>query len=142
MNINIEIIATAASILSEETLFVCLIDSTLKLNLFVPELTTDVDVSSLSSHTETNNKSTLNEFVRIMSQNFSILAGTWLGLITVDDEVGRTTIGNLGHEGVFKSGGETSTTTTAQTRLLDLVNNPIGSVKKDLLSLVPITLYF
>jgi hypothetical protein len=98
LNINIKIISTAASILSKEALLVCLIYRSLELDLLIPEFTTNVNVGSFSSHTETNNKSTFHKLMRVVSENFSVFAGTWLRLITVDDEVRRSAIRYLGHE--------------------------------------------
>ena len=115
MNVDIEIVAAAARILSEESLSVSLINCTLELDLLIPKLTTNVDVGSLCSHTESDNKSTLNELVRVMPKDFSILASTRLGLISVDNEVRGATIGNLGHERVLESSGETGATTSTET---------------------------
>ena len=64
-------------------------DSLFNLESFIPELTSAVDVSSLSSHSETNDKSTFNKLMRVMSQDFSIFASSWLGLISVNDEIRR-----------------------------------------------------
>jgi len=87
LNINIEVIATSASILSNEALLVCLINSSLKLDLLIPEFSSHVNVSCFGSHTESDKKCAFNEFMRVMSQNFSIFASSWLGLVTINDEI-------------------------------------------------------
>jgi len=48
-------------------------------------------------------------------------------------------IGNLGHEGVLESGGESSTTTSSESRLLDLIDDPVLAHGENLLGLVPVT---
>lgn len=87
VDIDIKVIARIACILSEEALGIGFVDSTLQLNLFVPELTTNVDVSSFGTHGEANNKSSFNEFVGIVSHDFTVLASTWLRFVSVDHQV-------------------------------------------------------
>ena len=87
MSVHIEIIARAASILAEETFVVRLLDGLLKLETFIPKLTTHVDVSSLCSHTEAHDQSTFDEFMWVMSQNLTILACSRLRFVSVDYQV-------------------------------------------------------
>ena len=87
MHNDIKVVATATGILSDKTLGVGLINSFLKLQLLVPELTTYVDVRSLGPHTEADDESTLNKLVRVMSEDLSVLASAWLGLIRIDHQV-------------------------------------------------------
>ena len=91
MSIDIEVIATAASILAEEALVISLLDRTLQLKSLIPELASDVNVRGLGAHGETNEKRTLDELVRIVSKDFSVLAGAGLRLISVDDQIGGST---------------------------------------------------
>jgi hypothetical protein len=67
LDVNIEIVATSASIFANEALSISFINCPLKLNLLVPEFTANIEVGSLSSHAETNDESTLDKLVRIMS---------------------------------------------------------------------------
>jgi len=55
---------------------------------FIPELSTDINVSSSCTHGKTYNQSSFDELVRIVTQNLSVLASARLGLISVNDEVG------------------------------------------------------
>lgn len=87
MHNDIKVVATATGILSDKTLGVGLINSFLKLQLLVPELSTHVDVRSLGPHTEADDESTLNKLVRVMSEDLSVLASAWLGLIRIDHQV-------------------------------------------------------
>ena len=84
MNNNIEVIARAAGVLTKETLLVGLIYGTLELVNLVPELTTDIDIGSLGAHTETNNKGTFDKFVRVMTHDLTVFAGSRLGFISID----------------------------------------------------------
>lgn len=88
MNVDIKVIATSTCVLSDQSLSIGFLDCSFELKSFEPELSSDVNVCSLCSHGKTNDESSLDEFVRVMSQNFSILAGTWLGLISVDNQIG------------------------------------------------------
>jgi hypothetical protein len=98
MNIHIEVISTIAGIFTDETLGIGFVNRSLELNLFVPKLSSYINVSSFSFHGKTNEKCAFNEFVRVVSENFSVFAGAWLRLITVDDEVRRSAVRYLGHE--------------------------------------------
>jgi hypothetical protein len=85
VDVDIEIVATAACVLSQETLSVGLLDCTLKLVDLIPELTAYVNISGLSAHGETDNQRTLDELVRVVTQNLSVLASTRLRLVRVDN---------------------------------------------------------
>ena len=140
MNINVKVIATSASILSNEALLICFIDSPLELDLLVPELASHVEVGGLRSHAESDHECALDELVGVVSQNFSIFTCAGLGLVPVDHQVGGTAVGHLRHEGVLEAARETCTATTSETRLLNLVNNPVWTVKENVLRLMPVTL--
>lgn len=78
VNINIKVISSTASVLTEESLSISFIDCLLKLYLLIPELASNIDVSSLSTHAETNDECTFDKFVRVVSHDLSIFASTWL----------------------------------------------------------------
>jgi hypothetical protein len=63
------------------------VDSSLELVGFKPEFTSDINICSFGSHGETDNESTFDELVRLVSENFSIFTGSWLGLVSIDNEV-------------------------------------------------------
>lgn len=162
VDVNVEVVAGAASVLADETGLVCLLDSALEDSSLVVELATDVDVrggalmkrvlaagniclsASLSTyvHGASGDQTALNELVGILPHNLTVLAGTRLTLVGVDDQVsgGVALLPTLGvHEGPLHATGETSTTTTTKTRGLDLRNDPVISLENHLLSLVPVT---
>ena len=87
MDNNIEVVATATGILADKTLSVGLINGFLELDLLIPELATNVNVGGLGSHSKTDDEGSLYELVRIVSQDFSVLARSWLRLIRVDHQV-------------------------------------------------------
>jgi hypothetical protein len=78
MDIDVEVIATSAGVLAEESSLVGFIDCLLQLKSLVPELTSNVDVSGLGTHGEPNTESALYELVWIVTQYLSILASTRL----------------------------------------------------------------
>jgi len=84
MHYDIEVEATVAGVFAQQALCVGLVDSALKLDLLVPELTANINVGSLGTHAEANDKSALDQLVRVVSQNLAVLAGAWLRLISVD----------------------------------------------------------
>ena len=78
MSVDIEVIATSASVFTKEALIVGLLDCSLELKSLVPELTSNVDVCCLGSHSKADNKSAFDKLVWIVSEDFSVFAGTWL----------------------------------------------------------------
>lgn len=88
MSVDVEVIATSACVLSNKALLVSLGDGSFDLESLVPELASDVDIGSLGSHSVADNEGALDELMWIVSQNFSVLASSRLGLISVDDQIG------------------------------------------------------
>ena len=91
MNVDIKVIATSTSVLSDKSLVVGFLNSSLELESLEPEFTSDVNIGGLCSHGETNDEGSFYEFVRVISQNLSVLAGSRLRLISVDNQVGGST---------------------------------------------------
>ena len=107
----------------------------------MPKFTPNVDVGSLGPHGEADHQRPLDQFMRIASQNLSILASARLRLVRVDDQVARPLLGgHLRHEGVFQSRGETGATATPEPRELNLIDDPIGPIGDDVLGAVPVAL--
>ena len=61
-----------------------------------------------------------------------------LGLLIILDGY-LPSVGLFGHEGVFEAGGESSTSSATKSRLLNLVDDPVGPHRQYFLCLVPIT---
>ena len=98
--------------------------------------------SSTHVHGTASNKTSLNQLVRVLPHDFTILASTGLALVGVDDQVSRggTVLPALGvHERPLHSTRETSTAASSQTGGLDLGDDPVVSLDDHLLGLVPVT---
>ena len=78
MDVYIKVVATSAGVLAEETFLVSFCNGLFKLETFEPELSSHVNVCSLGAHRETNAESALDKLVGVVSQDLSVLAGTWL----------------------------------------------------------------
>src|SRR5690606_15823576 len=68
----------------------------------------------------------------------AILAGAWLRLVCVHDEIMRAAVGLLRHEGPFEAGRKARAATAAQTRLLHFVENPVAALRDDFGGAIPI----
>lgn len=93
-------------------------------------------------HGTASNKTSLNKLVRVLPHDLTVLAGTRLALVSVDNQVSRggAVLPALGvHEGPLHSTGETSTTASSQTGGLDLGDDPVMSLDNHFLGLVPVT---
>lgn len=97
MSIDIEVVARATSVLTKETLGIGLLNRSLELEALVPKLTTAVDVGGLGTHAESDNEGAFDKFVGVVTEDFSVLASTRLGLISIDDEVRRSVNVSVGN---------------------------------------------
>src|SRR5690606_13763028 len=71
-------------------------------------------------------------------QDVAVLAGAGLGLVGVDDEIGRPAVALLGHEGPFQPGREAGAAAAAQAGRLHLVDDPVPPPAEDVLGAVPL----
>ena len=92
MNTYIEIISGATSILTNQSLSVSFFDCLSQFIGFKPELSSNVDIRSFGSHSEAHNKSAFYQFVRIVPQDFSVLASARLRLVRINNKIGRTMV--------------------------------------------------
>ena len=67
------------------------------------------------------------------------LASSRLSFISIHDQVLGSAITGLVHEGPLHTGGESGSTSTSQSRSLDLIDDPVCSLLNNLLGLVPLT---
>ncbi len=139
-DIDIKVVAGTARVLANEALLIGLSDGAIKAVGLVPELSTNVDVSSLGTHGETSNETAFDKLVGIVAHNLTIFARAGLGLISVHDEVVWATIRDLGHERPFEAGRETGTTATTKAGGLDFVHDPVAAHVQKVLCAVPVTL--
>lgn len=87
VDVNVEVVTRTAGVLANETLLVSLLNGPLEDSGLVVELAADVDVGGCAVHGTTGNKTSFNQLVRVFSHNLTVLAGAWLALVGVDDEI-------------------------------------------------------
>lgn len=145
MDVDVKVVAGAAGVLTDEALLVCLLDGALEDGGFVVEFATDVNVCGSAVHGTTSDQTSLDQLVWVLAHNLTVLAGSGLTLVSVDDEVAglgvlvpvlevheRLCVANQrcfcvlclvlfmsGGAYPFHAGGETSTATTSEAGCLD-----------------------
>lgn len=79
--------------------------------------------------------------MRVVAEDFSVLACTWFGLVGVYHKVARPLLrSHLWHKRVFEPTGETCSSTATQPWSLNFWYDPVGTVKQNIFSSVPVTL--
>ncbi|WPK23735.1 hypothetical protein PUMCH_000980 [Australozyma saopauloensis] len=142
VDVDIKVVTGATSVLTNQASLVSLVDGLLQHNGFVIELTTDVNVGGSSVHTSTSQQTALNQLVRVLSDDLTILTGTRLTLIGINDQVTRTWVlvpSWRVHERPLETRWETSASTASQAGFLHLVDDPLVTLQDDLFCFVPIT---
>lgn len=91
----------------------------------------------MRAHGETGDHAAFDQRMRIVAQDFAVLAGTGLGFVGVDDEIMRTAVVFLRHEGPLETRREACATTTTKAGSLHLVDDPVTTLFDDLLGTVP-----
>ena len=148
VEVDVEVVTGVARVLANETIGVGLIDGLLYVLCLLVELATNVDVCSTGVHSSTGDQAAFDEFVGITTHNFTVFACPWFTFISIHDQVSRSgqteyfcqtptkTVGSqktlprvllpvrLVHEAPFETGREAGTSSTAETRVFDGLNNP------------------
>ena len=122
VDVDVEVVAGATGVLSDETSLVGLLDSTLKNSGLVVELATDVNVGGSAVHGTASDQTSFEQLVGVLAHNLTILAGSGFTLIGVDYQVaGLVVLVPVleVHEGPLHTRGETSATTSTETGGLD-----------------------
>ena len=130
---DVEVVSRSAGVATDEAGGVGLVDGLVEDDGLVEVFATDVDVGGTGAHGVTGEEAALDELVRVLSHDLPILAGAGLGLVGVDDKEGGPTVGLLGHEGPLEAGGEAGAAAAAEAGVLDLLDDPVGSLPHDLL---------
>merc|ERR1719195_2111452 len=138
MHKEVEVIAGATGVGSQEASVVGLSDGLLQVRGLVVELSSDVDVASPGSHGGASHQTALNKSVRVVPHDLAVLASSRLALVSVDHQVLGAAVVWLVHEAPLEAAGEASTTPPSQTAGLDLVDDPLATLLHDLLGLVPL----
>src|SRR5262249_19620366 len=114
-----------------------LVDRDLEILRFERKLAANVDVGGDRAHGEAGDQAALDQHMRVEPHDLAVLAGAGLGLVGIDDEIGRTPVRLLGHERPLETGRETGATAAAQIRSLDLIDDAVAALGEDVLGAVP-----
>lgn len=87
VDVDVEVVAGTAGVLADQASLVGLVDSPLENGSFLVKFTTDVDVSGVGVHGTADDEATFDELLGVFAHDFTILAGSGLTLIGIDDEV-------------------------------------------------------
>mmetsp|Transcript_3204 Transcript_3204/g.6113 ORF Transcript_3204/g.6113 Transcript_3204/m.6113 type:complete len:562 (+) Transcript_3204:1383-3068(+) len=138
---DVELVAGAAGVVAQHPGGVRLLDRRLHGLELVVELAAAVDVGRARAHREPGDEGALDQLVRLEAHDLAVLARSRLRLVGVDDDVRRAAVrrGALGHERPLEAGGEPGATAAAQSGLLDLVDNPIRTLPKEVFGPVVVT---
>src|ERR1700691_3237190 len=101
------------------------------------ELAADVDVTGMHPHRAARDQTSFDEQMRIVPHDLAVLAGAGFGLVSVDDEIARTTLGLFWHERPFDAGRESGTATPALAGCFHLVDDSVAAFFQDCLGAVP-----
>merc|ERR1719295_45124 len=136
---DVKVVAAAASVLPQKALVVSLFDGNLEVCCLVVEFSSGVNVCGPCAHGTSCDQASFNQLVGVVTHNLSVLASSWLSFVCVNDEVLWSAVVWLVHEGPLHARGEAGAAPTPQTAHFDLVDDPVGALVHDLLSLVPVT---
>ncbi len=137
MDVEVEVPARSAGVLAEQAGVVGLLDGGDQVLRLVVELAAHVDVAGVGAHREAGDQATFDQQVRIVTHDVAILAGARFGFVGVHDEIVRTILYLLRHEGPLHAGREAGAATAAQAGFLHLVDDPVDALVEDCLGVVP-----
>ncbi len=137
MDDDVDVVAKLV-VLAEQTVVIALVDRSLQGFALAHEFAADIDEGMMRAHGEGGDDAAFDQGVRIMAHDLAVLAGAGLRLVCVDDEVMRTTIRFLRHEGPLETGREACAAATAKAGGLHLVDDPVTALFEDLLGAVPV----
>eukprot|EP00227_Mantoniella_beaufortii_P011202 CAMPEP_0197590548 /NCGR_PEP_ID=MMETSP1326-20131121/11475_1 /TAXON_ID=1155430 /ORGANISM="Genus nov. species nov., Strain RCC2288" /LENGTH=441 /DNA_ID=CAMNT_0043155651 /DNA_START=195 /DNA_END=1517 /DNA_ORIENTATION=- len=138
VDVDVEVDAAPARVLAQEPRGVRLVACPLQGEALVDVLPADVDVARARAHGGARDQAPLDQLVRVVPHDFAVLARAGLGLVGVDDQVGRTAVRYLWHEGPLEAGGEAGAAAPAQARRLDFVDDPVRAHQHEVLGAMPV----
>ena len=145
MDEDVEIIARLGRILAEQPRVIGFLDGRLHDLGFHDIFAANVNIGGPRTHRETGDQRALDQLVRIVAQDFAVLARTRLGFIGIDHQKARPRIALavlrrfLGHERPFQTGRETRPAATAQAAGLHFLDDLVIAALDDVGGLVPVT---
>mmetsp|Transcript_13526 Transcript_13526/g.36624 ORF Transcript_13526/g.36624 Transcript_13526/m.36624 type:complete len:318 (-) Transcript_13526:32-985(-) len=136
---QVKVNVRAARVLAQLAGSICLLNCPLQIQALLHVLPPDVDVAGPGTHGCTCDHGALNELMRLIADDLTVLACSRLRLISIHHDVGWPTIRDLGHEAVLEARVEPCATSTSQPRLFNLVDEPVTTLVQDVLGAVVIT---
>ena len=125
-------------VLADQSRRIGLVDRRLQVLALADEFTADIDVADMGAHRAAGNQAAFNQEMRIVPHDLAILAGAGLGLVGVDDEIARATVGILlRHERPFHAGREARPAAAAQAGRLHFGNDPVAALVENGLGAIP-----
>ena len=113
MHMNLQIVTRAQNILTQKTGSPGFLEGLIQQLSCNGHLTPDVDVGQLYVVGPAREDHPLDQLVRILVEDLTILEGARFGLVGVANQIDRLTAAAV-HEAPLKAGRETRATTTAQ----------------------------
>src|SRR5690606_19820594 len=135
-DINVHIPAALVA-LAQQTGFVAFVDCRLEGFTLAHEFAAHVDIGGVCAHGATGDHAAFDQRMRIVAQDFAVLAGAGLGFVGVDDQIMRATVALLGHERPLETRREASTATATQARRLHLLDDPVTALFDQPAGVVP-----
>ena len=114
VKVNLEIPTGFTGVFADQHRLTSFVNSDLKALGFVMKFPADVNIGSVGTHGETGDQCPFQQFMGIVTDNFTVFAGAGLTFIGIDDEVMRASVRFPRHEGPFHAGRETCAATSAQ----------------------------
>ena len=136
MDENVDIPAVLV-VLAEKTRIVAFVDRGLQRFALADIFAAHVDIAGVGAHGEAGDHAAFDQRMRIVAHDIAVLAGAGLGFVGIDDEVMRTTVAFLRHEGPLEAGREACAAATAQAGRLHLVDDPVTALFDDPLGAIP-----
>src|SRR5579859_1300887 len=127
MKVDIKAVSTSTTIFPEISSFISLIDCPLHLHSLFIKLTPNINITSRSIHRPSHNNTPLDQLMRILPHNLSVLTRPRLTLISINHKIPWPRIflpARFIHEREFQARGESSTSSTTKSRSLDFGNKP------------------
>jgi hypothetical protein len=87
MKVKIEVPPGPTGVGADQASAVGLVNGLPQMTSFLNKLAADVDVTSMGADGERGEQAAFHQFVRIITQDFAVLAGSRLGLVGIDNKV-------------------------------------------------------
>src|SRR3546814_19117693 len=92
----------------------------------------DLDIGGARAHREARDQRTFDQLVRIVADDFAVLATARFGFVGVDDQEARAVFARLlWHEAPLQTGREARAAAAAQARRLDLLDDRVLAARSE-----------